>query len=173
MRKRTLISFIFFKDFTIETITYQAHANKISGRKSAQDAVTVDVHHFTFLIGALLSTTGFISQSLSHTVYRGSVLQFARTLSRGQSRRPRWMKFRTWDFPLINCTLRSWTTRWTIANDRKLHAPRQPIGYYSGLDENSARSDPSAAASSSYIVRTEPFPAHSRDCYAPCPTITC
>lgn len=44
------------------------------------------------------------------------------------------------------------------------HAPRRPIKHYllrSRVDENSARSDPSAAASSSYIVRAEPFPAHS------------
>lgn len=78
----------------------------------------------------------------------------------------------TWGSPPISYTLRSRTKR-TIANGGKLHAPRRLIGHYSGLDENSARSDPSAAASSSYIVRTEPFPAHSRDRYAcPCPTIS-
>lgn len=53
---------------------------------------------------------------------------------------------------------------------REFHAPRRPIRHYllrSRLDENSARSDPSAAASSSYIVRAEPLPAHSRNSYIP------
>jgi len=56
------------------------------------------------------------------------------------------------------------------ARTREFHAPRRPIRHYllrSRLDENSARSDPSAAASSSYIVRAEPFPAHSRNGYVP------
>lgn len=109
-----------------------------------------------------------------HLTVPQNVLQFSRILLRNRPGRPSRTKLRiepAVSHPVVSLQSR---TKRTIANGGKLHAARRPIGHYSGLEGNSTRSDPSTAASSSYIVRTEPFPAHSRGrCARPCPTITC